>query len=45
VVREGLAAVERGRAVLISGRLYRWLDPLARSSWFRRLAAAVRRTP
>jgi len=45
VVREGLAAVERGQAVMISGRLYRWLDPLARSSWFRRLAAAVRRTP
>lgn len=31
VVREGLAAVERGKAVAISGRLYRVLDPLARS--------------
>lgn len=31
VVREGLAAVEKGKAVAISGRLYRWLDPIARS--------------
>lgn len=31
VVREGLAAVERGRAVCVSGRLYRLLDPLAQS--------------
>ena len=27
VVREGLRAVERGRAIEVSGRLYRWLDP------------------
>jgi short-subunit dehydrogenase len=31
VVREGIEAVERGRAVQVSGRLYRWLDPLAQS--------------
>ncbi len=31
VVREGLAAVEKGKSVAISGRLYRWLDPIARS--------------
>lgn len=31
VVRDGLKAVERGKAVAISGRLYRVLDPLARS--------------
>ena len=28
VVREGLRAVERGKSVYVSGRLYRWLDPL-----------------
>jgi short-subunit dehydrogenase len=32
VVREGLAAVEAGRAVCVSGRLYRWLDPVLRSA-------------
>jgi len=31
VVREGLAALERGRVVYLSGRLYRWLDPLTQS--------------
>lgn len=31
VVREGLAAVERGRCVYCSGRLYRLLDPLLQS--------------
>lgn len=36
VVREGLAAVERGRRVYISGRLYRALDPLLQSVWTRR---------
>lgn len=35
VVREGLAAVERGVPVYVSGRLYRWLDPLAQSVWTR----------
>lgn len=37
VVREGLAAVERGKPVWLSGRLYRWLDPLFQSVWTRRL--------
>jgi uncharacterized protein len=37
VVREGLRAVERGRSVHVSGRLYRWLDPLFQSVWTRRL--------
>lgn len=31
VVREGIAAVERGKAIRVSGRLYRWLDPIAQS--------------
>ena len=37
VVREGLAAVERGKAVMVSGRIYRLLDPLFQSVWTRRL--------
>ena len=37
VVREGLKAVEQGRAVQVSGRLYRWLDPLLRSRLLRGL--------
>jgi hypothetical protein len=37
VVREGLDAVERGRPILPSGRLYRWLDPLFQSVWTRPL--------
>lgn len=41
VVREGLDAVERGRAIMISGRLYRWLDPLAQSVWTRPLLKAL----
>lgn len=36
VVREGLDAVERGKRVMISGRLYRLLDPLFQSVWTRR---------
>ena len=35
VVREGLDAIERGKAVHVSGRLYRWLDPIAQSVWLR----------
>jgi short-subunit dehydrogenase len=31
VVREGLGALEKGRTVCVSGRLYRWLVPLLRS--------------
>lgn len=41
VVREGLAAVERGDSVCISGRLYRWLDPLLTSRLTRRLANRI----
>lgn len=47
VVREGLRAVEAGRAVMVSGRLYRWLDPLLRSAlvgWLMRLRAGRRRS-
>ncbi len=36
VVRDGLAAVEVGKPVIVSGRLYRWLDPLLQSVWTRR---------
>jgi short-subunit dehydrogenase len=36
VVREGLAAVERGKRVYASGRLYRLLDPLFQSVFTRR---------
>lgn len=35
VVREGIEAVERNQAVMVSGRIYRWLDPLAQSVWIR----------
>ena len=35
VVKEGLHAVEKGRLVCISGRLYRWVDPLLQSVWTR----------
>jgi len=31
VVAEGLAALGRGRVVYLSGRLYRWVDPLTQS--------------
>jgi hypothetical protein len=31
VIREGLVALEKGKAVYISGRLYRFLVPLLRS--------------
>ena len=37
VVREGLAAIERGRSVYCSGRLYRWVDPILQSVWTRHL--------
>jgi uncharacterized protein len=37
VVREGIEAVERGKPIWVSGRLYRWLDPLAQSVWMRPL--------
>jgi short-subunit dehydrogenase len=41
VVREGLQAIERGRAVYVSGRLYRWLDPFAQSLLTRGLLKAI----
>lgn len=41
VVREGLDAVEEGRPIQVSGRLYRWLDPLAQSVWLRPLLKAL----
>ncbi|HAM74904.1 MAG TPA: short-chain dehydrogenase [Alcanivorax sp.] len=37
VVREGLKAVERGKPVYLSGRLYRLLDPFLQSVFTRRL--------
>ena len=37
VVREGIEACEKGRDVYISGRIYRWLDPIAQSVWTRGL--------
>lgn len=43
VVREGMGAVEKGKPVYLSGRLYRWLDPLFQSVFTRRLFSAPRR--
>ena len=40
VVREGLRAVEKDKPIMISGRLYRWLDPLAQSVFVRPLIKA-----
>lgn len=40
VVADGLRAVERGKPICLSGRLYRWLDPLFQSVWTRRLFRA-----
>ena len=37
VVAESLRAVEKGKRVLMSGRLYRWLDPFMQSVITRRL--------
>ncbi len=37
VVADGLAAVERGKPVMVSGRLYRWADPFFQSVWIRPL--------
>jgi len=36
VVGDGLKAVEKGRPVYLSGRLYRWIDPFFQSIWTRR---------
>lgn len=41
VVREGLHAVERGRAIQVSGRIYRFVDPLTQSVWVRPLLKAL----
>jgi len=41
VVSEGLDAVDRGRSVRVTGRIYRWLDPLAQSVWTRPLLKAL----
>jgi short-subunit dehydrogenase len=41
VVREGLRALERGRAVYISGRLYRFLVPILRTPPSRWLISAL----
>ena len=35
VVRKGIDGVERGKAIVVSSRLYRWLDPLMQSAWTR----------
>jgi short-subunit dehydrogenase len=43
VVREGMAAVEKGKPVYLSGRLYRWLDPIFQSVFTRRLFRAPQR--
>ncbi len=40
VVREGLAAVEKNKPIMVSGRIYRWLDPLAQSVFLRPLIKA-----
>jgi short-subunit dehydrogenase len=41
VVREGLAALERGRSVYTSGRLYRYLMPILRTPLSRALIRAM----
>ena len=41
VVREGLDAVEKGRPIHVSGRIYRWLDPFVQSVWIRPLLKAL----
>lgn len=42
VVREGLAALERGKAVYTSGRLYRYLMPIIRQPWMQSLLKGFR---
>lgn len=37
VVRDAIKGVEAGKQVVVSGRLYRWLDPIFQSVWTRRL--------
>lgn len=45
VVRDGLRAVDRGKPIALSGRLYRWLDPLLQSVWTRPLVRLLTRAP
>ncbi|MGB1140528.1 MAG: SDR family NAD(P)-dependent oxidoreductase [Halioglobus sp.] len=40
VVADGIKAVEKGKPVYVSGRLYRWVDPFFQSVWTRRLFKA-----
>jgi short-subunit dehydrogenase len=42
VVREGLAAVEKGNDVYTSGRLYRYVMPIIRQPWMRGLLKSFR---
>ena len=42
VVREGLAALEKGKAIYTSGRLYRFLVPILRQPWMRSLMGRFR---
>ena len=42
VVREGLAALEKGKAVYTSGRLYRFVMPIIRQPWMRGVLKAFR---
>ena len=37
VIKDGLEAVEKGKSVYLSGRLYRWVDPFFQSVFTRRL--------
>ncbi|MGB0865161.1 MAG: SDR family NAD(P)-dependent oxidoreductase [Granulosicoccaceae bacterium] len=37
VVREALQASGAGKSLFISGRLYRWIDPLIRVAWIQKL--------
>ena len=37
VVRDAIRGVEAAKPVVVSGRLYRWLDPIFQSVWTRRL--------
>jgi len=37
VVRDAIRGVEAATPVMVSGRLYRWLDPIFQSVWTRRL--------
>ncbi|MDG1064781.1 MAG: SDR family NAD(P)-dependent oxidoreductase [Luminiphilus sp.] len=36
VVNDGIRGAEAGKSIVVSGRLYRWLDPLFQSVWTRR---------